>query len=70
MKSFLIKYERDILYESEKYGEKINMDSRLIIQFCYDIGKGMQYLSRKHIMHGDLAARNILIGGKLLVMHL
>ena len=64
MKSFLIKYEKDILYDNEKYGHRINMDSRLLIQLCYDIAKGMKYLSRKHIMHGDLAARNILIGGK------
>ena len=64
MKSFLIKYEKDILYENEKYGQRINMDSRLLITLCYDIAKGMKYLSRKHVMHGDLAARNILIGGK------
>ena len=64
MKSFLIKYERDILHDHEKYDGKVNMDSRLLIQLSYDIAKGMKYLSRKHIMHGDLAARNILIGGR------
>ena len=64
MKSFLIKYERDILHDNEKYCGQINMSSRLLIQLSYDIAKGMKYLSRKHIMHGDLAARNILIGGK------
>ena len=37
--------------------------SRTLIQWIYDIAKGMQYLASNHIMHGDLAARNILITG-------
>ena len=63
MKSFLIKHEHDILYENENYDGIANLDSRLLIQLSYDIAMGMRYLSRKHVMHGDLAARNILIGG-------
>ena len=69
MKSFLIKYEQDILHENEKYGGQINMNSRLLIHLSYDIAKGMKYLSRKHIMHGDLAARNVLIGGRKFCLH-
>jgi serine/threonine protein kinase len=38
------------------------LNSRLLLQWAHNIAKGMKYLSRKHIMHGDLAARNILIG--------
>ena len=64
MKSFLIKHEHDILYENENYDGIANLDSRLLIQLSYDIAMGMRYLSRKQVMHGDLAARNILIGGK------
>ena len=63
MKSFLIKHKDDILYENEKYDGISNLDSRLLIQLSYDIAMGMRYLSRKQIMHGDLAARNVLIGG-------
>ena len=63
MKSFLIKHEHDLLYENEKYDGISNLDSRLLIQLSYDIAMGMRYLSRKQVMHGDLAARNILIGG-------
>ena len=37
------------------------LNARLFIKWAYDIVKGMAYLSLKNIMHGDLAARNILI---------
>ena len=63
MKSFLIKHEIKILDEAHESDSDERLGSRLLIQWSYDISKGMQYLSRKHIMHGDLAARNILIGG-------
>ena len=36
-------------------------DTRLLLRWAYDIAKGMEYLSRNTIMHGDLAARNVLI---------
>ena len=39
--------------------EKLN--SRLFLGWAYDIAKGMEHLSKNAIMHGDLAARNILI---------
>ena len=39
--------------------------SRTLIQWSYDIAKGMQYLANNHILHGDLAARNILITGNI-----
>ena len=34
----------------------------LLYRWSYSIAKGMEYLSSKRIMHGDLAARNILVG--------
>ena len=37
-------------------------NSRLLFNWCYSIAKGLEYLSSASIMHGDLAARNILIG--------
>lgn len=38
---------------------------RLFLKWSHSIAKGMHYLSSKRIMHGDLAARNILIGDNL-----
>merc|ERR1719322_2060067 len=63
MKTFLIKNEAALL-DGDKgtNGDIPTLNSRLLIQWAYNIAKGMRYLSRKHIMHGDLAARNILIG--------
>ena len=37
------------------------IENRILIKFAYHIAKGMEYLASKRIMHGDLAARNILI---------
>ena len=34
---------------------------RMLITLTFDIASGMEHLARKQIMHGDLAARNILI---------
>ena len=61
MKSFLLK-NKNILKENLKCQGLINdLNERLLIKWAYDIAKGMEYLSFKKIMHGDLAARNILI---------
>ena len=38
-----------------------SINRRLLIKWCYHIAKGMQHVAQHHIMHGDLAARNVLI---------
>lgn len=40
-----------------------DLDPTLLLIWSYEIAKGMEYLASKNIMHGDLAARNILIDG-------
>ena len=62
MKKFLIQNEEEILKDIKEATTGGNLSSRLLLQWAFDIAKGMQYLARMHIMHGDLAARNILIG--------
>ena len=66
MKTFLIDNEKTFLknmsHDTELGSNTEELNSRLLLQWSHNIAKGMKYLSRKHIMHGDLAARNILIG--------
>ena len=38
-----------------------HVDHRCLIKWAFDIANGMQYLNENKIMHGDLAARNILM---------
>ena len=62
MKNFLLN-NRDVISEGLHYQrvphEVLNI--RLFLKWSHSICKGMQYLASKNIMHGDLAARNILI---------
>ena len=37
------------------------INSRCLILWAFDIANGMQYLAKNQVMHGDLAARNVLI---------
>ena len=62
MKSFLIK-NRDIIsrdLDSNMVPHEI-LNIRLFIKWSHSICNGMEYLASQNIMHGDLAARNILI---------
>ena len=42
------------------------LNNRCLLHWSYDIAKGMEHLSSNNIMHGDLAARNILLADNLI----
>ena len=57
LKNFLKVKRKEILYGMQD--DVLN--SRCLVKWAYDISNGMQYLVENKIMHGDLAARNVLI---------
>ena len=57
LKDFVKENKTQILSGSD--GDVIN--NRCLIKWAYDVANGMQYLAENQIMHGDLAARNILM---------
>ena len=57
LKKFLNKNKKEIL-SGQKNG---SMDDRCLVYWAHDIAKGMDHLYSHNIMHGDLAARNILL---------
>ena len=64
LKKFLCKHKDE--FESRLKGVPGNYESpytaTLLLRWCYDIAQGMAYLSKEKVMHGDLAARNIMVG--------
>ncbi|XP_023326587.1 platelet-derived growth factor receptor alpha [Eurytemora carolleeae] len=64
MKTFLGKNRRNFspspISTPGRVENEFNMS--LLFTWSYSIAHGMNYLASKKIMHGDLAARNILIG--------
>ena len=44
---------------------KSNISSKVLLNWCTQISKGMHYLENRGIVHRDLAARNVL--GKVLM---
>ena len=62
LKNFLIENKKKLLSEND-----LNpINCRCLIYWAYEISKGMQYLAQNKIMHGDLAARNILLDDNLI----
>jgi serine/threonine protein kinase len=61
MKHFLHKNRDVIIKGLDREVPHKSLNIRLFIKWAHGVAKGMEYLSSKNIMHGDLAARNILI---------
>ena len=62
LKGFLLKHRQEFQEKLTKKGNDI--DNRLLLTWSYDVAKGMEYLAGKNVMHGDLAARNVLISSE------
>ena len=61
LKRFLLKNREAILHDLKPKTTSDEFE-RVFIKWGHGIAKGLEYLFSKRIMHGDLAARNILIG--------
>ena len=57
LKTFLVENKKTIM--NGTLNNQIN--DRCLMQWTYDIAKGMEFLSKQKIMHGDLAARNVML---------
>jgi serine/threonine protein kinase len=63
LKHFLVTNRTDMKCDTLKC---TNNKSRWFLKWAHEIAKGMQYVSSKSIMHGDLAARNIMLDHNLI----
>ena len=62
LQRYLVKNKSNILAGRNEAGKKEDtLNSRCLLKWAHDIAKGMEYLAQNKIMHGDLAARNILL---------
>ena len=57
LKTFLVENKKGILRND--LNDQIN--DKCLLHWAHDVSKGMKFLSRQNIMHGDLAARNVML---------
>ena len=62
LRTYLIENKIEIL--SGKADSTIH--NRCLLYWSYEIAKGMEYLAKNNVMHGDLATRNVLLDESLI----
>ncbi|BES94252.1 Tyrosine kinase receptor [Nesidiocoris tenuis] len=60
LQSFLRSSRASRFYDN-MHGKSNSLTSRQLTSFCYQVARGMEFLSSKGIIHRDLAARNVLV---------
>ncbi|XP_075216987.1 tyrosine kinase receptor Cad96Ca [Lycorma delicatula] len=60
LQSFLRSSRAQRCYDN-MHGKSATLTSRDLTSFCYQVARGMEFLSSKGIIHRDLAARNVLV---------
>lgn len=48
-------------YQSDYKGPKRSVTTTDLLCWSFQVARGMQYLASRKVLHGDLAARNILL---------
>ncbi|XP_019614693.1 PREDICTED: fibroblast growth factor receptor 2-like isoform X2 [Branchiostoma belcheri] len=66
LKNFLRKCRQEEIYD-EPRGDIYNFEVKQMYQVARQIARGMDHISRSRYIHGDLAARNVLVGEELKV---
>jgi len=52
-----------LVYENTPAQDRLTL--KVMTRWCYEIARGMEYLETKKVIHGDLAARNVLLTDNL-----
>ncbi|XP_019615810.1 PREDICTED: slit homolog 1 protein-like [Branchiostoma belcheri] len=66
LKNFLRKCRQEEIYD-EPRDDIYNFEVKQMYQVARQIARGMDHISRSRYIHGDLAARNVLVGEELKV---
>ncbi|OWA55625.1 hypothetical protein BV898_20013 [Hypsibius exemplaris] len=59
--------QRGIADVSRENCDENVLSTKDLIWFAYQIARGMEYLASRHIIHCDLAARNVLVASEKIV---